>query len=181
MKVFLTGPPGIGKSTVLQRVDRALRAKGHKVGGVYCPEIREGRTRIGFEIVDVASGQRGILSKVGSHGKSRVGKYVVNLEDLTRIGVNALDSAAREADIILIDEIGPMEMQGIDFQKAVLNVVDGPKPVVGIIHWRMQHPVIVTIKGRSDVIVLEVSIQNREELQDEILRELSKTLKKAMF
>jgi len=178
LKVFITGRPGVGKSTVLEKVRELLREKGYRVGGVFCPEVRRGGARIGFRIVDVGSGRSGVLSQVGGGSGPRIGKYVVNLRDLEEVGVEALDSAAREADVVLIDEVGPMEMQSRPFQEAVLRTLASPKSVVGILHWRMEHPVISTIRARSDVEVLEVTSQNRDGLPSEIvnrfLREVSK-------
>jgi nucleoside-triphosphatase len=176
LKVFLTGPPGVGKSTVLQRVRDFLIARGYKVGGVCCPEIRVNGVRVGFEIVDVASGRRGILAKVGYGGEKRVGKYGVNILDLTLIGVNALRHAVDEADIILIDEVGPMEMKGKEFQSAVLRVIEGQKPVVGVIHWRMHHPVVDAIKRQRDAVIFEVTPQNRENLHLRVLELLKGSL-----
>jgi len=176
LKIFLIGPPAVGKSTVLHKVIDHLVTQGYSVGGVYCPEIRERGVRVGFELVDIASGNRGVLSRVGTSGEHRVGKYVVNLEDLTRIGVHALDFAVREADVIIIDEVGPMEMQGIAFQNAILEVIESMKPVVGIIHWRMHHPVVDTIRKRNDVIILDVTIQNREMLHFSVLETFSTIL-----
>ncbi len=178
MKIFLTGPPGIGKSTVLRRVKEGLEHRGLCVGGVFCPETRDGGARTGFEIVDVYSGTRGILAGTYLHGNKKIGRYVVNLDDLRRVGVKALETAQKTADVILIDEVGPMEMLGCDFQEAVLRVVSSSKPVIGIIHWRMQHPVVEAIRVRRDVSIMEVTLQNRETLHSVILAEILENMDK---
>ena len=180
MKIFLTGPPGVGKSTVLQKVKEGLVHRGLSVGGVYCPEVRERGVRVGFEIIDAYSGTRGILASIRLQGRSRIGRYVVNLDDLTRVGVNALETAMKIADVVLLDEVGPMEMQGRDFQEAILRVVASSKPIIGVIHWRMQHPVIEAIRKRSDVSIIEVTLQNREMLHSNILEKLTEDSLKAI-
>lgn len=178
MKIFLTGRPGVGKSTVLEKLRELLLEKGYKVGGVFCPEMRRDGVRVGFRIVDVGLGRSGVLSQVGAGSGHRVGKYMVSLRDLEEVGVRALDVAVEEADVVLIDEVGPMEMQSRLFQEAVLRVLASSKSVVGILHWRMEHPVASAIKAKSDVEILEVTTQNRNILPSEIverfLREVSR-------
>ena len=172
MKIFITGAPGIGKTTVVQRVMELLKEKGLNAGGIYCPEIRINNVRLGFEIVDLFTGRKGILSHVNQQQGPRIGRYKVNLKDLSNIGVDALNRALREADYIIIDEVGPMELQGKDFQGAVLYVVEGPKPVLGILHWKMSHAIIDAIKARKDVKIYEITYKNRETIPNIIAMEI---------
>ncbi len=62
----------MGKSTVFHKVMKHLAAHRYSVGGVSYPEMRERGVRAGFELVDIASGNRGILSWVGVSGFMRV-------------------------------------------------------------------------------------------------------------
>ena len=178
MKLFITGMPGVGKSTIVQNVVSLIRERGYRVGGVSCPEIREGENRVGFDIIDLLSGRRGVLSHVRLSSGPYVGKYHVNLSDLSEVGVTALNNAVSESDIVVIDEVGPMELQGKDFQEAVIRAMESQKPVLGIVHWRIKYPLIERIKGRSDVKIYEVTPQNRDETQAKILEQALKALEK---
>jgi nucleoside-triphosphatase len=180
LKIFLTGPPGVRKSIVLQKVKEALVQKRLHVGGVYRPEVRERGVRVGFEIIDLCSQAHGILASIHLQGCNRIGRHVVNLDDLTHIGVNALETAMTTTDVIFLDEVGPMEMQGRDFQEAVLRIVASSKPIIGIIHYRMQHPIVEAIKKRNDVNIIEVTLQNRVTLQSDILERLKEDLQEAI-
>uniref|UniRef100_A0A3B3QNJ0 Nucleoside-triphosphatase, cancer-related n=1 Tax=Paramormyrops kingsleyae TaxID=1676925 RepID=A0A3B3QNJ0_9TELE len=62
--VFLTGPPGVGKTTLVQKACEALTSSGVAVEGFYTEEVREGGRRVGFDVVSV-TGKRGILSRIG--------------------------------------------------------------------------------------------------------------------
>src|SRR5512136_1941769 len=106
----------------MQKVIAILKEKGLKVGGISCPEIRVNNIRVGFEIIDLLTCNRGTLSHIDQDTGPRVSKYRVNLQDLSTIGVDGLNNAIREADYIVIDEIGPMELQGEDFQEIVQNI-----------------------------------------------------------
>ena len=169
--------PGVGKTTVVQKVIAILKEKGLKVGGIYCPEIRVNNIRVGFEIIDLFTGNRGTLSHIDQDDGPRVGKYRVNIQDLSNIGVKSLNKAIRAADYIVIDEIGPMELQGEDFQEAVKNIVEGTKPVLGIIHWKMNHRLIDRIRARRDVKIVEVTLKNRETIPRIIAEEILKTIR----
>ena len=59
---LVTGPPRCGKTTVLQRTSELLRDKSYSVGGLHSPEIREDGERVGFELVDVATGSSWTLA-----------------------------------------------------------------------------------------------------------------------
>jgi len=74
--------------------------------------------------------------------------------------------------------IEALELRGKDFQEVVIRVVESSKLVLGIIHWRIRHPVMDRIKGRSDVRIYEVTPQNREMVQTKIMKEMSNALRK---
>ncbi|MCE7698939.1 MAG: metallopeptidase TldD-related protein [Methanobacterium paludis] len=97
LNILITGKPGIGKTTVLNRVKEAVEDLSHSVGGVTCPEIRENGRRVGFNIVDVSNDKKGILAHVKCKGP-HVGRYGVNLKDLNEIGVPAIENAVKSSD-----------------------------------------------------------------------------------
>ncbi len=172
MNILITGRPGVGKTTVLNKIKDVLEDSGYKIGGVYCPEIREGRKRVGFSIIDVMSKKRGILAHVHGTGP-RVARYKVRLRDLDEIGTSAIERAKDMADYIIIDEIAPMELYSRKFCDTVESAFESPKPVLAVIHKKSKHPFVTKIKNRDDVLIFEVSPQNRDTLHDEILKVLN--------
>ncbi|MDZ7262785.1 MAG: NTPase [candidate division KSB1 bacterium] len=129
INILLTGKPGVGKTTLIQRI---LRISKLKPGGFYTQEIRERNARVGFEIITL-SGQRGILSHINVKSPYRVGKYRVHLEDLDRVAVVEIWRALREEELVVIDEIGKMELFSEKFKQAVLAALNSEKPVLGTI------------------------------------------------
>nr|XP_051677424.1 cancer-related nucleoside-triphosphatase isoform X2 [Oryctolagus cuniculus] len=92
--VFLTGPPGVGKTTLIQKTSEVLRSSGVPVDGFYTEEVRQGGRRIGFDVVTL-SGSRGPLSRTGSEpppGKRecRVGQYVVDVTSFEQLALPVL-------------------------------------------------------------------------------------------
>ena len=179
--VFVTGRSGVGKTSVLLRAVGALKAKGYKVGGMISREIRERGVRVGFEIVDFHTGQRGWLAHVTQPTGPQISKYRVNLSDLNVIGASSILNAATDADmdIIVVDEIGPMELFSPEFKRAVDQATRSSKPMVGTIHSRARDPLINTIKAREDAEILEVTYENREDLHNVIIDKVVQSLKKS--
>jgi len=176
--LFLTGQPGVGKTTVLLRVADTLKDKGYKLGGMISREVREQGTRVGFEIRDFHTGQKGWLAHIRQTSGPQVGKYRVNLDDLKNIGVNSILNAIKNTDIIIVDEIGPMELFSQAFRDAIFQAAESTKPLLGTIHFRAQHPLIDTIKTRNDVEIFTVTNENRQDIHNLIIAKILKILQK---
>jgi nucleoside-triphosphatase len=168
LNILITGSPGVGKTTLLVWIQKKVEVQGSSIGGVYCPEIREGNRRTGFGIKDVATGNEGVLASINGSGPL-VGKYHVNLDDLENIGVSAIENALEIAEYIFIDEIAPMELKSRSFSNAVLQALESQKPVIAVIHKRSNHPFILKVKIRDDVRIFNVSTQNRDSVREVIL------------
>lgn len=165
LRIAVTGSPGVGKSTVVAKAAEKLAYQpGFKIGGIQTAEIRKDGQREGFLIRDLASGKTGILSSVKGSGP-RIGKYHVNLEDLEGIGANALRNAL-ECDLIVIDEIGPMELKSGAFVSAVEAVLKSDKPVLAVLHRSSSH--LLAQRIRTEFEVLTVDEGNRDELPEKI-------------
>ncbi|MEA2089738.1 MAG: NTPase [Thermoproteota archaeon] len=174
--IFITGRPGIGKTTVLLRVVGVLKIKGYRIGGMVSREVRERGSRVGFELVDVYTKRKGWLAHVNRSIGPKVGKYRVNLEDLEKVGVKAILHAVKNVDVVVVDEIGPMELHSSPFKKAVIQAFESGKPLLGTIHRYARDPLIHTIRTREDTEILEVTYENREKLHKTVIDKILKCL-----
>jgi nucleoside-triphosphatase len=157
--ILLTGVPGVGKTTLVRRVLEGLDAR---VGGFCTEEIRERGKRVGFSI-NTFDGQTGVLAHVKQKGPYRVGKYGVNIKDLETIAAESVVSAVESDDIVVIDELGRMELFSALFQRVVMEALDSEKPVFGTMQAR-RNPFLDPIRSRDDVKVIEVTPGNRDAL-----------------
>lgn len=107
--IVLTGAPGVGKTTAVMRVAWDLKERGVKVGGIVSRELKTNNTRIGFEFIDLTTNDRNVLASITGNGP-KVGKYFVNVAGCL-FAAERLTNAVRNSDVIICDEIGPMELK----------------------------------------------------------------------
>ncbi|MCX8182493.1 MAG: NTPase [Candidatus Methanomethyliaceae archaeon] len=169
MKTIITGRPGIGKSTVLKEVIKVLEANGWRVGGIICPEVRTGGRRVAFEIVDLLTGERGTLASTNPSNGPIVGRYYVNMADLDRISVNAINRSLEEADLTAIDEIGPMEMKSSAFRNIVTKALLSDKKIIAVVHIGMVRNITSNF---HNIRVFEITEHNRNLIPGEIAKRL---------
>ncbi len=88
VRVFVTGPAGVGKTTLVERVAREVEKWGYIVGGMITKEVKRNGRRIGFKIIALDTGEEGTLASLrGTSHLSGVpfGKYVVHVDELERL------------------------------------------------------------------------------------------------
>ena len=163
-KILLTGKPGCGKTTLVNKV---LDAFPGDAGGFTTRELRVSGVRVGFEVLTL-DGRKGILAHRDIVSNKRVGKYGVDLRFLEQVAVPEIKETAERGHLVVIDEIGPMELYSRSFQDAVLKVLNQETPILATIVAR-SHPFSDAIKQRKDVDLIEVRPDNRETLVNQIL------------
>lgn len=174
--LLLTGPPRSGKTTVIQGVVDRLRDHGYGVGGVFSPERRTDGQRVGFAIRDAMTGASATLADVGRERGPRVGKYRVDVAGLESIVETAFPAAREAADVIVVDEIAPMEVVSDLFVTEVRSALDAEIPVLAAVHGRSEDGFIGTVKERSDADLHTVTPENRDTLPDRLAEHLTERL-----
>ena len=160
---LLTGRPGVGKTSIIEAVAREF---GDLTGGFTTGEIRERGIRKGFSVTAL-DGTSAVLAHEDFAGPVRVGKYGVDVPAFERIALPALRDAMSRKRIILMDEIGKMELASPRFSDLVREVLDSSLIVVATV-MEKPHQFADEIKRRGDVETLEVTIGNRSALPGKI-------------
>ena len=146
---------------------------GNKAGGFFTEEIRSGGVRLGFRLITL-DGESAILAHVNIHSRYRVSKYGVDIDNLDRIGVSALYQAAGECDLVVIDEIGKMELFSTSFREAVLQIIDSGRRVLGTI-MLSANPWADAIKLKPQVNLITVTRATYHQVLEGLLHWLKAT------
>lgn len=171
------GEPGVGKSTLVRRVVERVRADGFVVGGFTTQDIRSHGSRTGFEIHDLSSKQRGVLASASIRLGPKIGRYRVNLADLSGIATKSILDSLSMADLTVCDELGPMELISPEFRRAVKTMVDSGRPIFCSIHFKLTDPLIADLRKIPSIQEYSVDLSNRELLIEKISSSIIQGLK----
>ena len=153
--LFLTGPKGVGKSTLIR--DCLARETG-RLGGFFTVK-QQGNVYLlragGGEAPDAEN----FLFRCGCGGDP--GRF-------DALGCAALaDTEGRS--LLVMDELGPHEAQAVRFQAAVFRALEGEIPILGVLQ-QADSDFLRRIAGHPQVTVLTVTEDNRGRLAAELLR-----------
>jgi nucleoside-triphosphatase THEP1 len=168
-KVFVvTGMPSSGKSTFMQRLLELLWQNRIDAGGIVTEERRgTDHKRTGFvaishstkfepESCEIAALKTQVAC--GRHGNYMPFKntpYAVNIANIRQFVIPDLQRACIEEDIIVVDEIGGMQLFCRDFEREVNNILlNLQKPVIFSVPWHSNHPLVSQIKAKAQTTVI---------------------------
>ena len=173
-RVFLlTGAPGTGKTSIIKQ---AVARLGESAGGFYTEEILSDEgNRKGFRLVTL-DGREARLAHVKIDSRYRVGKYGVDIKALESIGVEALEKAAGQGKIVVVDEIGRMELLSEKFRNAIKQLLDSGRIIIGTIMMN-SHPFADAVKRRPGMRVVPVTGANNRQVTASLEEWLEKIVK----
>jgi len=169
-KILLTGLPGCGKTTLIKTVVELLK---QPVNGFFTNEIKQHGRRVGFEVKSFSQPVRqGVLAHIDIRSKYRVGQYGVDIETFESIVLPEIQLGLQVKNLLVIDEIGKMELFSSRFKDMLLTIFDSPTPLLATISYKPQ-PFCDRLKSYSDVDLIVVDKSNRENLAEKIVSNLS--------
>nr|GMD49196.1 cancer-related nucleoside-triphosphatase [Ipomoea batatas] len=188
-KCFLvTGPPGVGKTTLIIKVFESLRSSNPnlKLQGFYTREIREGTQRVGFEVVTL-DGRKGLLasnkiSSPESHRWPTVGRYRVDVASFESLALPELQ-VKEDTDLFIVDEVGKMELYSSSFFPAVLKILETGVPLlasVPIPKAGRDIPGVARLKNHPGAAIFTLNPSNRDAIKEHIFSLLSDQMQKSI-
>ncbi len=144
-----------------------MRREGFDVRGFVTEELRVAERRVGFAI-ETFEGKQATLAHVDFSGPPRVGRYGVDLEAFEQVALPTL-SGVEEGELVLIDELGKMELASAAFRSAVSELFRGRSAIVATVQ-AARHPFTDALKREAELI--GVTQRNRDELPGRIAERL---------
>jgi nucleoside-triphosphatase THEP1/ADP-ribose pyrophosphatase YjhB (NUDIX family) len=169
---LLTGSPRMGKTTLIKKLINEI---GSDIcGGFYTEEITNSNERVGFRCVSI-NGESVEIASVESPSKTRIGRYGIDIERFEKFAIKILQEALITKKIIVIDEIGFMQMLSSTFQKIVQEIVSNKNIVLGTIPLD-SHPEIDQIKYLNEVEIISINEFNRDMISEFLVKDILKSI-----
>jgi len=161
--IFLTGPPSAGKTTVIKKV---IAESGFWFNGFFTEEVKLNGKRAGF-LMKTCDGSSAYLAHQDIKSDYTIRRYGVSITNIETLAVPSIKP--RDNSIIILDEIGKMECFSDLFQDAALEALNSENIVIGTITYG-GGDYIQAVKKRDDILIIEVTLENRNNLPAEIIR-----------
>jgi nucleoside-triphosphatase THEP1 len=136
--LLLTGPRGSGKSTWCSRLISQAREEDLNPGGLLSPAIFHDGKKIGIDLLDITSGNQRSLARRGVKGSQgiRLGDWCFDAATLA--WGNQILHTLKGHELILLDELGPLEFEKGLGLVAGLKLIDEKKFQLAVVVIRQE-------------------------------------------
>lgn len=125
MIFILTGPVHSGKTTTLKRAVQEFKKAKLDIAGFLSEAVFKGQERIGYDLFDLKKEKSiPLIRRAGKKDWQRVGSYFFVPSGLEE--AKGIISRSQDADICVLDEVGPLELSGNGFWPALKPVLFPP-------------------------------------------------------
>jgi nucleoside-triphosphatase len=162
------GERGVGKSTAIRGLTDRLLARGAKIGGFKTlagPETAPGRDAVYMLPYRADAGARAFsedhIVAIRDKRAARFERYTAVFDER---GAELLRRAAH-CDLIVMDELGFFESEAYGFQAAVLSLLDGARPVLGVVKPPSASKGVAfleRVRAHPNVLLFPLTRENRD-------------------
>ncbi|MBS3816786.1 MAG: NTPase [Candidatus Thermoplasmatota archaeon] len=177
LKIGISGPSGMQKSETIKSIIDMLKDEDISVGGMITEPIMEDNRRVGFQVMDWQTKEKAVFSHLDLDSQIEIKGYGVNLDSLDEVGVKAIKDAANKRDVVLIDEIGKMQVESEKFADTVRKILELNKPLIITFEKKSRNTLLQDLRRRDDVRMLELTDVNKELLPYKVVELIKEELK----
>ncbi len=172
--IVVTGPTDGGKTTAVGELVRGLQAAGRPVAGFVQTAVRKEGRKVGFDVADLASGASARIATRVEHGQGEHGTQFVFERQGFDLARQALERAD-DASVLIVDELGPVELRGGGHLPAVRGALRRARPrAFVVVVRRALVPSLLAALGATDATVVDVEASGAR-AADEILEAIGET------
>ncbi len=172
--LLVTGPRGAGKTTLCHRVVDVARQAGWQIAGVLSPAIVKGGLKIGIGVESLRSGKRYLLAKLPADGDDaravQTEGWVFD-ERCLSWGNSVLEKAV-PCDLLVVDELGPLELERGQGWTAGIGAVESKKFHLGLVVVREELLNTLLMRWPRANVVTVKNTREIDSLVDRIIEKL---------
>jgi len=125
MIFILTGPVHSGKTTLVKNVARELKRQEYRIGGFLSEAVWENEATVGYDLFDLREETSiPLVRRTGEEKWQKIGSYFFIPQGLAR--AEKIILREKDVDILVVDEVGPLELSGKGFWPALKQVIFHP-------------------------------------------------------
>ncbi len=144
-KIVLTGPPGIGKTTLILEIISQINKPCR---GFFTKELRKKGQRTGF-LAESLTGKEIILAEKGRPSRWKLGRYGVQVKEFEEAILADISPPYRQNEVIVIDEIGKMECFSRQFCYLVEQILQSNTGLLATLGVQ-NHPFLNKVRRNND-------------------------------
>ena len=169
-KILITGPPRCGKSTLISKLIDHYSERNYIIHGFLTPEVRKDGIRIGFDVLNILTGKKARLARIGNYKtRFKLGKYKIFIDEFEELISNLEQNIEKERTLIVIDEIGKMELFSTKFQDILRSIFRSNIPILATIGLKLNHPIKDYILKIPEVTLFNLTRQNQQKIFQKII------------
>ena len=154
--ILWTGKKHSGKTTHAARLVKAARAKGYSVAGLLALAVYRDGTLTGFDAVDLRSQQRAALARDNGNGGT-TGRFEFLAEGLRLGNASLSPPATASADLIVVDEFGPLELNRQGWRRSVDLLVQSSETTILLVVREELADEVERLYGNVEIVRLCVA------------------------
>lgn len=168
-KVYLvTGAVGEGKTAWLVKLTGLLKERRICTGGILALRIMEEGKTTGYDITDIRTGERTPFLRQTGDATMGVERFSMDEAGL-KAGHRALDpSANRDMDVVVIDEVGPLELNGQGWSERISGLISETRAMLILAVRKNLTEAVIQKFGIAGAVVTDVVRGDVVRLADEI-------------
>lgn len=149
----ITGGRHQGKTAFARALVQAIRRRGCRVAGILSEKQGRGADDAAYRVIDLHTGEsRPLCRRDAPPTWPHQGAFGFDPEALA-FGSNALEPAPGAAEVVVVDEVGPLELRGLGWRNALESLLEKPIIPVLVVRKRCLGSILDHLNLRSASIM----------------------------
>ncbi|MDI6783245.1 MAG: nucleoside-triphosphatase [bacterium] len=135
MLFLLTGPINSGKSSAVAQIAQRLREEKLAIGGIVSMPILENGIKKGFDALCLSTRKTKLLARLktlvpnSTLADLAIGQWIIFDNGIRFCNQQIEEARQKNPQVIIIDEIGPLEIQGKGFRLVLDKILLGEQKI----------------------------------------------------